>query len=59
VELQVGVDQSVEQGAMLGAQRALFGEQLGEGLTRRGRPDGEGHDELVAGDHPVLECQQA
>ena len=37
---------------------AVFGQDVGQGFAGRGRPDGEGHDELVAGDHPVLQGQQ-
>jgi hypothetical protein len=58
VELDVSVGQGVEQGSVLGAEGALLGQEVGQGLPGGGRPDGEGHDELVAGNHPVLQGQQ-
>ena len=54
----MGVGQGLEQRPMFGAQGALLGEEVGQGLARRGGPDGEGRDELIAVDHPVLERQQ-
>jgi hypothetical protein len=59
VEPEVRVDQGVEQGTVLGAQRALVGEPLGQRPALRARPGAEGEHELVARDHPVLERQQA
>ena len=59
MELQVGVDQGVQQRPVLGPQGALLGQQVGQGLARRGGPGGEGQDELVAGDQAVLQGEQA
>ena len=58
VELDVCVGQSVEQGPVLGVEGALLGQEVGQGFPGGGRPDGEGHDELVASHHPVLQRQQ-
>jgi hypothetical protein len=59
VEFQVGVGQGIEQGSVLGPQGPLLGHHVGQRLARRGSPGAEGGDELVTGDHAVLEGEQA
>ena len=52
------VGQGIEQSPVLRADGALLGQELGQGFPGAGSPEAKGHDELVAGDHPVLQGQQ-